>query len=46
MATVSSMRVVMSQTRTSTVSKKGCARTSHQIFLALSIQPVFTSTST
>jgi hypothetical protein len=45
-AIVSSTRVVMSQMRTSTVSKNGWARTSHQIFFALSMQCVFTSRST
>ena len=32
----------MSQTRNSIVSKKGCGRTSHQIFLPLSMQLVLT----
>ena len=40
MAMVSWARRGMSQIATSTVSKKGCGRTSHQIFLALSMQLV------
>src|SRR5262245_5344764 len=40
MAMVSSSRMGISQTRTSRVLKKGCGRTSHQIFLALSMQLV------
>src|SRR5437868_12779116 len=43
MARVSSTRDCASHTRTSSVSKKGWSRMSHQIFLALSMQPVFTS---
>ncbi len=43
MASVSSTRIGMSQTRISSVSKNGCGRTSHQIFLALSMQLVRTS---
>jgi hypothetical protein len=42
-ASVSSTRVWASHTRTSSVSKKGCSRMSHQIFFALSMQPVLTS---
>src|SRR4030095_6472350 len=40
--TVSSRRIGTSQTRNSIVSKKGCGRTSHQIFLPLSMQLVET----
>ena len=36
------MRIGMSQTRNSIVSKKGCGRRSHQIFLPLSMQLVLT----
>ncbi len=43
MANDSSARIGMSQMRTSMVEKKGCGRTSHQIFLALSMQLVRTS---
>src|SRR5215510_16298703 len=43
MAIVSSARIGMSQTRNSMVLKKGCGRTSHQIFLPLSMQLVLTS---
>ena len=42
-ASVSSTRIGMSQTRTSSVVKNGCGRTSHQIFFALSMQLVRTS---
>src|SRR5215211_9379364 len=42
-ASVSSARIGMSQMRTSSVEKNGCGRTSHQIFLALSMQLVRTS---
>src|SRR2546430_17470301 len=43
MAMVSSRRMGISHTRTSSVLKKGCGRTSHQIFLALSMQLVLIS---
>ena len=43
---VSSTRIGMSQIRYSSVGKKGCGRTSHQIFFGLSMQFVFTSVST
>src|ERR1039458_3748314 len=46
MASVSSSRMGISHTRTSSVSKKGCGRMSHQIFLPLSMQLVLTSRST
>src|SRR5579862_4363738 len=46
MATVSSSRMGMSHTRTSSVLKNGCGRISHQIFLPLSMQLVFTSSAT
>src|SRR5688500_13236275 len=39
----SSARIGMSQIRTSRVEKNGCGRTSHQIFLALSMLLVLTS---
>ena len=42
-ASDSSTRIGMSQMRTSTVEKNGCGRTSHQIFLALSMLLVLTS---
>src|SRR5262249_13401245 len=42
-AIVSSTRMGMSHTRISSVPKNGCGRTSHQIFLALSMQLVRTS---
>src|ERR1700744_1783464 len=42
MAMVSSSRMGMSQTRTSSVLKNGWGRMSHQIFLPLSMQPVLT----
>src|SRR5213076_3130157 len=41
-ATVSSSRIGTSHTRNSIVSKKGCGRTSHQIFFPLSMQFVLT----
>src|SRR5262245_28661230 len=41
-AIVSSARIGMSQTRNSIVLKKGCGRTSHQIFLPLSMHFVLT----
>ena len=40
MASVSSTRIGRSQIRNSSVGKNGCGRTSHQIFLALSMQLV------
>src|SRR6476620_11561879 len=43
MASVSSTHIGMSQMRTSSVEKNGCGRTSHQIFLALSMHLVRTS---
>src|SRR5271157_2463389 len=46
MATVSSSRMGMSHTRTSSVLKNGCGRMSHQIFLPLSMQLVRTSSAT
>src|SRR5579862_7677635 len=46
MAMVSSRRIGISQTRTSSVLKNGCGRMSHQIFLPLSMQLVLTSRAT
>src|SRR6185312_9499137 len=43
MASVSSSRMGISQTRTSKVLKNGCGLISHQIFLPLSMQCVLTS---
>ena len=45
-AIVSSTRIGTSQMRNSSVSKNGCRRTSHQIFLALSMQLVLISSLT
>ena len=42
-AIVSSTRDCASQMRNSMVSKNGCSRMSHQIFFALSMQPVETN---
>src|ERR1035438_2898966 len=46
MARVSSSRMGISHTRTSRISKNGCGRMSHQIFLPLSMQLVLTKRST